>query len=152
MSRFHIVCAWMVLWCILPVCFLADERPATQWNAEGTVLTVAAPSEMTERSAEKTVKATPAIGGVFDRLGLLERWRLGLTIRNVGDAAKKAVEEGRITPDMPNSVAAAVIAQDLVAANGEAYFAAAGRDWAAFFEQLLAFLEKILPLILPFII
>ncbi len=149
MSRFCIACAWMMLLYVVPASMSADERPASQWNAEGTVLTVAGPSE---KPTEKAVQTTPAIGGVFDRLGLLDRWRLGLTIRNVGDAAKKAVEEGRITPDMPNSVAAAVIAQDLVAANGEAYFAAAGRDWAAFFEQLLAFLETILPLILPFII
>lgn len=126
---------------------LAD-RPAAQWNAEGTVLTVAAPARAPAAPAE--VAAAEAPEGPRDRLGLLQRRRLGLTVAAVAEAHRAAVADGEIDEDMPASVRSIVVAERLVAANPQGYAAEAGRDWAEFFEQLLAFIEKLLPIIMLF--
>lgn len=84
-----------------------------------------------------------------ERLGLLERRRLGLTIPALVPVVKKLRDEGQLTGEP--SVDAATVAALLVSQNPEEYKAAAGRDWQAFFEALLAFLEKVLPLILQLI-
>lgn len=84
-----------------------------------------------------------------ERLGLLQRRRLGLTIPALAPVVKKLRDEGQLTGEP--SVDAVMVANFLVSQNQEEYKAAAGRDWQAFFEALIAFLEKLLPLILQLI-
>lgn len=81
-----------------------------------------------------------------ERLGLLQRRRLGLTIPALVPVVKELQAQGQLTGEP--SVDAVTVANVLIAQKPQEYQAAAGRDWEAFFEALLAFLEKLLPLIL----
>lgn len=84
-----------------------------------------------------------------ERLGLLDRRRLGLTLPALIPVVKELQAAGVLSGD-PSTDAAAV-AQYLLEKNEQLYREAAGRDWQAFFEALLAFLEKVIPLILKLI-
>jgi hypothetical protein len=84
-----------------------------------------------------------------ERLGLLQRRRLGLTIPDLVPVVKELQAQGQLTGEP--SVDAVTVANVLIAKQPQEYQAAAGRDWQAFFEALIAFLEKLLPLILQLI-
>lgn len=84
-----------------------------------------------------------------ERFGLLDRRRLGLTLPALIPIVKQLQAESALTGDP--SADAAALAQYLLAQNQQTFREAAGRDWQAFFEALLAFLEKVIPLILQLI-
>jgi len=83
-----------------------------------------------------------------NRLGFFERRQLGLTLVNVGRVMKQLKEAGEITDGMDAATIAAAVANAMVAENPEGFKAAAGRDWQIFFEAVIAFLEKFIPLLL----
>jgi len=80
------------------------------------------------------------------RLNLLERRRLGLTIRNVKPIVERLQAEGQITEETPPSTAAVMVFEELVSADPKAY-ADASIDW----DAVLEFLEKLIPLIIAII-
>lgn len=87
------------------------------------------------------------------RLGVLERRKLGLTFGNALRIARKLHREGSLVSDDSQS-AAAQVAAAMVAENPELFRTAAAdgeRDWEEFFSALIAFLEKMMPLILQLI-
>lgn len=83
-------------------------------------------------------------------IGLIERRKLGLTFTNALRTARRLKAEGVLIEDDPHE-AAAQVAAAMVAENPAAFKAAAGADWESFFAQLIAFFEKIMPLILQLI-
>lgn len=84
------------------------------------------------------------------RLGRRERRKLGMTIGGVRRAVKQLEADGDLDKADVSGTAAQVLGI-LHGKDPQAYVEAMGdRDWGAFFEALLAFLEKILPLILTF--
>ena len=88
--------------------------------------------------------------GTVGAIGFIERRKLGLTFGNALRVARKLHAEGALVTDDPQ-MAAAQVAAAMVAENPAAFQAAAGADWGTFFEQLIAFFEKIMPLILKLI-
>lgn len=96
-------------------------------------------------------KAVEAEAETASRLGIIERRKLGLTFANALRIARKLHAEGTLVDD-DSETAAAQVAAAMVAENPQAFKAVAGeRDWSAFFDQLIAFLEKLMPLILQLI-
>jgi len=83
-----------------------------------------------------------------ERLGFFQRRKLGLTLGNVRRVLKTMREQGEIDESTDASTAAVMVAKVLVQENTDAYKAAAGRDWEAFFEAVIAFLEKFIPMLL----
>jgi len=81
-----------------------------------------------------------------ERLGFFQRRQLGLTLINV--SRKNLKDSGEIRDGMDNATMALAVANALIAEEPEAYKAAAGRDWSTFFESLIAFLEKFIPLLI----
>lgn len=84
-----------------------------------------------------------------ERLGVIERRRLGLTITTLAPLVKSLRDEGQLTGEP--AVDAVLLAQVLMAQKPKEFAEAAGRDWQAFFDVLIAFLEKLLPIILQLI-
>jgi len=82
-------------------------------------------------------------------LGLLQRRRLGLTVANVAAKVRELEKAGALTGIV--AVDAAAVAQALLNENPELYQKEAGRDWQEFFDALISFLEKLIPLILKLI-
>lgn len=78
------------------------------------------------------------------RISLRERRALGLTLRNCARVASELKANGEWTDDRKTN-AQNIVAQ-LVDEAPES-FVDADRDWASFFEALVAFLEKLMPLI-----
>lgn len=90
---------------------------------------------------------------VQGRLGVIQRRKLGLTFENALRVAKKLHQEGTLVTDDAQT-ATAQVAAAMVAENPETFKAAAsedGRDWEQFFNALVSFLEKLMPLILQLI-
>lgn len=83
------------------------------------------------------------------RLGLVERRRLGLTLPALLPVVRRLQSEGRITGDP--LVDATTVLEELLANNQHEWQVVAGGDWESFFEAVIAFLEKIIPLILTLI-
>lgn len=84
------------------------------------------------------------------RIGVLERRKLGLTFGNALRITRKLQADGTLIADDPQA-AAAQVAAAMVAENPGAFKAAAGADWEEFFNALVAFIEKMMPLILQLI-
>lgn len=96
----------------------------------------------------------------FERLGFFQRRKLGFTVSAVREATTKLAKAGEIKP-----VAAGVddveagawrqgvleaIAAQIIQDNVGAWRELAGtneRDWSEFFNQLISFLEKLMPFI-----
>jgi len=81
-------------------------------------------------------------------LGFFERRRLGLTLVNVARVLKHLEASGEIQKGQDTATIAAAVANRLVEEKPEEFKAAAGRDWQAFFEAVIAFLEKFIPMLL----
>lgn len=91
-----------------------------------------------------TTEEEAAEAAAAGRLTLIQRRKMGLTIVNCARVAAKLRKAGTLSEDA--DVAAAQIAAELAGENPKA-FQAAGADWGA----ILAFIEKLLPLILQLI-
>jgi len=90
---------------------------------------------------------------VEGRLGVIQRRKLGLTFRNALRVARQLNAEDQLVTD-DEQIAAAQVAARMVAENPEMFKAAAAeddRDWEEFFSSLIAFIEKLMPLILQLI-
>lgn len=94
----------------------------------------------------------------LDRMSRKERRELGLTVRSVWQACRQLKAEDAFQRGDRHGNAALVLGQ-LVEENKPAYRKCRGtfgddddgeRDWAAFFEALIAFLEKLIPLFMAF--
>jgi len=129
------------------VLFCPSQAQVQEWNVPE--LTVA--TQPTTPTAE--AKLLP--GSKPNRLfgNRRERRALGITPRNVRKALVELQKEGCITKDVEPSIAAVMVAEKLINENPSAYQAAAQEvgDWDTFLEALIAFLEKLIPLILMFI-
>jgi len=91
------------------------------------------------------------------RLGFMERRRLGFTVPAVIEAARK-VGKPQLDGLPGEEVAAArqefaeAIALEVMGAHATEWapIVQEGRDWAAFFEALMKFIEMIMPFIMMF--
>jgi len=80
--------------------------------------------------------------------------RLNLNYFGLRRRAKELKRDGIITRGMSRKQAAEILAASVVADNPEEFEscrAEDGRDWEAFFTALVAFLEKLMPLIMLFL-
>lgn len=84
-----------------------------------------------------------AVGGLTIR----QRRDMGLTLLNVRRVAKGLLDSGEITRDMPREEIAAAVLAVLTSENPKA-FADPGVDW----DALLSFIERLLAILLPFIL
>lgn len=75
-----------------------------------------------------------------------ERRQRGLTLRNLVKVSRQLKESGELTSDMPRDEMAELILEAVVAEDPKA-FAEVGLDW----DAIIAFIEKLLPLILTII-
>jgi len=97
------------------------------------------------------VAAAAVAGEAVGRIGVIERRKLGMTFANALRVARKLHAEGTLVTDDPET-AAAQVAAAIVAENPVAFQSTVGeRDWSEFFAQLIAFFEKMMPLILKLI-
>jgi len=100
-----------------------------------------------EMAILKSIKVSADV----ERLGFFKRRKLGITFRNVARILIEKQKAGRLE-GKDVSVLAVEVADQLVDENPAAFRAEVSqRDWASFFEALIAFLEKIIPLILKLI-
>ena len=79
-------------------------------------------------------------------LTLRQRRAMGLTVRNMARAARELAADGSIDKDTPREDVAELVLEKIVTENPKA-FADPGVDW----DAILAFIEKLLPLILAII-
>ena len=84
-----------------------------------------------------------AVGGLTIR----QRREMGLTLVNVRRVAKGLLDSGEISRDTPREEIAAAVLESLVSENPKA-FADPGVDW----DALLSFIERLLGILLPFIL
>lgn len=89
----------------------------------------------------------PPIASGRRDLSFRQRRELGLTIANLAEIAKELKAEGEIDKDTPRSEVAAAIAVRLEAKNPAAFKGAAAID----LDSIIAFIERLLPLILKLI-
>jgi len=87
-----------------------------------------------------------AIQQRLGRLNFVQRRRLGLTIRNILPIVKDMKQAGVIDENTSPSTVAALVMEELVQQNAEAY-GAPGIDW----DNILDFIERLIPLILQII-
>ncbi len=77
-----------------------------------------------------------------------DRRRLGFTRRNVIQSARKLARNGELAglddEDIKDAIAADIVSEN-IGAWGEVI---GDQDWGGFFDSLIAFIEKILPLIM----
>ncbi len=144
----------------LSACLFTSPAPAQCiQNADGTITCpVLAPPLPPAVAAEAKESSTAEPVGA-DRLTLRERRKMGFTRLNVILATRRLAARG----ELPST--RGLTGDDLAAARAEIKDAIAfeilgdniqawnetvgdGNDWGAFFEQLLAFLERLMPLIL----
>jgi hypothetical protein len=93
------------------------------------------------------VEATKPLSAVHAR-------RMGVTFLGLRRKAKELKREGILTDDMDKQQKAEILAAAMVADSQdefEACRAEDGRDWESFFAALIAFIEKIMPLIMMFL-
>ena len=82
------------------------------------------------------------------RLTLRQRRQMGLTFRGSLQAARELNRRGEISKDMDSKEIAARIAEELMMTNAKAWAGAAPSiDW----DAIIAFIEKLIPLILMLI-
>lgn len=79
-------------------------------------------------------------------MNIFQRREMGLTIGNIRRATKQLLDDGTITTDTPRDEMAAAVLNQLVVENPKA-FADPSLDW----DALLAFIERLLPIILQII-
>jgi len=120
----------------------AKEPPqATGWAVDAK----------TEAPAKADAKAeAQAPMAKRDRVTIRERRELGLTFRNVRRVLEDLEAEGVLERDDVSGTAVQVLDR-LVQEDPDKFITAAcegDRDWGAFFESLIAFLERLLPLII----
>ncbi len=98
--------------------------------------------------AEETIETTGR-----RELSLAHRRRLGIGIIPARRIARRLDADGLLIRGdrraMAEQIAAAFVAEDQV--TFEACRVEDGRDWESFFEALIAFIEKFIPLILMFL-
>jgi hypothetical protein len=118
----------------LALCFTAPAASQVIAPPAGAV-TAAAPAPV------PAVKAAPR-----ERLGLIERRKLGLTVANVAATCKELKARGEWSED--HATNAAAVAKILAEKEPKAWAEAieADRDWQAFFDAVLAFIEKLIAL------
>lgn len=88
-------------------------------------------------------------------MNIFQARRLGFSLRNATAIGRELKEQGIITEDSTRKEVAEAIAFSLAGANqdeAKRICAEAGFDWNKLIELLTLFIEKILPLILPFIL
>lgn len=130
-------------WIACIACLILISLPAlsTTFGADGTKAWTAG-KDTTKPGSPAVVKAGDRPDG---RLGLLERRRLGLTIGKVRPIVERLSSEGKIDKDNP-SAAAALVMHELMEQDPQAW-GQAEMDW----DAILAFLEKLIPLIITLI-
>jgi len=87
-------------------------------------------------------------------LSAMQARRMGLGILPIRRTARELKEQDLLTDDMDNHQRAEVIALAMMSRDQKAFeavLAEDGRDWEAFFAAIVAFLEKLMPLIMLFL-
>lgn len=123
---------------VFVVAALLPTAASAQWlpDIKPTVENAAAPAAA---PAVEVQKADP------ERLGFIQRRKLGLTVANIKPIVKKLKSEGRWTGDP--AVDSVTVAEQLNKQAPKEYAALEAIDW----DRVIAFIEKILPLILKLI-
>ena len=132
--------------------YAAEE--AITINVDATVAPPAFTAELVEAEDASLAAATQKL----NTMSLGEQRKLGITFRNVRRVTKELHREGVLTRGDRRGNAALVMAR-IIEENPQAYEecrASYGdtedgdKDWSAFFEALIAFLEKLIPLFMMF--
>ena len=147
-----VVCPLLIIAAIGNALF-AEPEPITI-SVDGTVAPPAFTAELVEAEDASLVAATQKLNA----MSIGEQRRLGITFRNVRRVTKELQREGVLTRGDRRGNAALVMAR-IIEENPQAYEecrASYGdtedgdKDWSAFFEALIAFLEKLIPLFMMF--
>lgn len=93
------------------------------------------------------MNAYSAEAELANKLDRREMRRAGLTVLNIRRRAKQMAKDGEITSDMTNEQIRDIVLDDLQAENSRAFEGFGAVDW----DAILAFIEKLLPLILQLI-
>jgi hypothetical protein len=119
---------------------------------EGSAVVVADPTVTTVTADVVSISGRPALSSlkIGKRMSFRERRKLGFTFVNVRRVVKEMDAAGELDRDDPDGIAAQVMARLIAEKPAEFQKVAAERDWAEFFDALLAFIEKILPIIMQF--
>lgn len=140
--RWPFVCIALVGLCLMLI------LPQILYAAADTKAPAAAGSK-TWGAAEVVVSADVApAAGDGERIRLLQRRKLGLTVLGIRATTKKLLDEGKVAADDPPGVIAAAVMADMSKQPAWADEAKAGKiDW----DAILAFIEKLMPLIMQLI-
>ncbi len=133
-----IVLTAVALYC-LPIAFAGDAPAAKPAVTKTWTAGVVPPS------SPAPPVAAPDPEKKAGRLGIIERRKLGLTIGNILPIAKRLEAEGKIDKDNPEE-SATLIYQELVKQNPRAF-----ADPQLDLDGILAFIEKLMPLIMQLI-
>ena len=87
------------------------------------------------------------MGEVVERIGFLERRRLGLTPLGVIAATRRLAKDGQINAAMDKDEICELVATEIMLQNAPAWAEAPSIDW----EAILAFIEKLIPIIMALI-
>lgn len=80
-------------------------------------------------------------------LSLREARKMGLTVNGIGKAVKELKEAGAITEETSDAEVSAMVANHIFAKNSSAWGDPSALNW----DSILAFIEKMLPIILKLI-
>jgi len=87
------------------------------------------------------------MGEVVERIGFLERRRLGLTPLGVIAATRRLAKDGQISGGMSQEEICELVAMEIMIQNAAAWAEAPSIDW----DAVLAFIEKLIPIIMALI-
>lgn len=150
MKWFYGFCmAAFMCWVALTMIPLALAQETTTWGSDG-------PPAASVAQADKMDATVPALKPTKlrgDGPTWRERRAMGITWRNIKRILAEKQAAGEVD-GRDSSVVAIEVFDQLVQDNPKVFMdakAVPGRDWSLFFEALLAFIAKLIPLILMFI-
>lgn len=142
-------------------CLTATDAPAQcVWNPDGSItcptLAPPLPPAVAAEAADRSIQADTVTA---DRLTIRERRKMGFTRLNAIRAATKLAKAGQLpstnglSGDELEAAKAEIkeaIAAEILGENVKAWQETVGdgRDWSAFFQALLDFLEQFMPILL----
>ena len=136
-----IVLLTLLMYCLMPLA-KAGEAPAPQWGGQPITQQITVPVTATV-ATDVPVLATKKFR---EGLTIRERREMGLTVRNVSRVLQELDKAGEINEETTTEEAAVMVLSVLLADNPAAF-----QDPAIDWEAILAFLERLIPLILQII-
>jgi hypothetical protein len=154
-----IVCVCAVLLPMFSLTALVADQPPCVFNADGTMSCPVFAPQLPQSVLAQAVAAKADPTPDDNQLSLRQRREMGFTRLAVIRATTRLARAGQLPSTRGLSgedLAAAreeikdAVAAEIMGDNVQAW-ASAGADWESFFAQLLAFLEKLMPIILQLI-